>query len=177
MLRKIAKLLRAKDGLAAVEFALLAPVMIAMFFGTIELSAAVDCRARVSNLASTGADLIAQETTVSTSDVNNVFSALNAILYPYPSAAAKIVISSIVDAGSGNAKVAWSNAQNATPRSVNATVSVPTGLIVSGSGGSVILTEVTYTYTSPTTQVLTGAVTMTSSFYARPRRSLTVTHT
>jgi hypothetical protein len=56
-------------------------------------------------------------------------------------------------------------------------VTVPTGLIVSGSGGSVILAEITYAYASPTTKVLTGTVSMANSFYAHPRRSLTVTHT
>ena len=44
------------------------------------------------------------------------------------------------------------------------------------SGGSVILAEISYAYASPTTQVLTGTVTMTGSFYANPRRSATVLH-
>ncbi len=177
MLKTLLRMLKARDGLAAVEFAFLGPVMIVMFFGVVELSLAVDCHTRVATVASTAADLVSQETTVSSSDMTNVFSALNAILYPYSSTPAKIVISSIVDNGHGVAQVAWSDAQNATARTVGSTVSVPTGLIVSGSGGSVILAEISYAYTSPTTQVLTGAVTMTGSFYAKPRRSLTVTHT
>ena len=177
MLRSFLKMLRASDGIAAVEFAFIAPVMILMFFGAVELTMAVDCRTRVTAVASTAADLVAQETTVSTADMSNVFAALNAILYPYSSGGAKIVISSIVDAGNNTAKVAWSNAQNTTARTVGSTVTVPTGLIVSGSGGSVILAEITYAYASPTTKVLTGTVSMTNSFYAHPRRSLTVTHT
>ncbi len=55
-------------GLAAVEFALLLPVMITMFFGVVELSLALLCRADVSIMASTAADLIAQESTTQTSD-------------------------------------------------------------------------------------------------------------
>lgn len=175
MLKTLLRMAKTRDGLAAVEFAFLAPVMIVMFFGVVELSSAVDCHTRVATVASTAADLVSQETTVSSSDMSNVFSALNAILYPYSSTPAKIVISSIVD-NNGVDKVAWSNAQNATARTVGSTVAVPAGLIVSGSGGSVILAEISYAYSSPTTQVLTGAVTMTGSFYAKPRRSLTVTH-
>ena len=71
--------------------------------------------------------------------------------------------------------MAWSNSQNSTARTVGATITVPAGLLT--SGGSVILAEITYAYASPTTQVLAGAVTMTGSFYAHPRRSATVAHT
>jgi len=71
--------------------------------------------------------------------------------------------------------VAWSDQQNTTARTQGSVVTVPTGLMT--SGGSVILAEITYAYASPTTQVLTGTVTMTGSFYAHPRRSAKVLHT
>ena len=174
MLKTFFRMLKAREGLAAVEFAFVAPVMIVMFFGAIELSAAVDCKTRVTNLASTAADLVAQETMVSSTDMANVFAALNAIVYPYPSSAAKIVISSIVYKTSTTGTVAWSDQQNTTARTQGSVVTVPTGLMT--SGGSVILAEISYAYASPTTQVLTGTVTMTGSFYAHPRRSATVLH-
>ena len=50
----------AKDGAAAVEFALLLPLMITMFFGVVETTLALLCRADVSVMASTAADLISQ---------------------------------------------------------------------------------------------------------------------
>jgi Flp pilus assembly protein TadG len=175
MLKSFFRMLRARDGLAAIEFAFVAPVMIVMFFGAVELSAAVDCKTRVTHVASTAADLVAQETTVSSTDMSNVFAALNAIVFPYPSGAAKIVISSILYKTSTTGTVEWSDVQNATKRTVGSTVTIPAGLM--SAGGSVILAEITYTYASPTTQVLTGAVTMTGSFYAHPRRSAKVLHT
>jgi len=51
---------KAKDGLAAVEFAMLLPVMITLFFGVVELSLALACRADVTNMAAAAADLVAQ---------------------------------------------------------------------------------------------------------------------
>ena len=175
MLKRWVAMFGASGGAAAIEFALLAPVMIAMFFGVVEFSAAVDCRTRVTNMASTAADLVAQDTVISPADMTNVFAALNAIVFPFSSATSKIVISSIVDNGSGGGKVDWSDAQNGPARTPGSSVTVPAGLI--SSGGSVILAEVTYTYSSPTTVVLIGAVTMSNSFYAHPRRSAKVTHT
>ena len=176
MLKRVRRFSASRGGMAAVEFALIAPVMILMFFGVIELSEALNCKARVTRVASTAADLVAQTTAVSATDMTNVFNAANAVLYPFTATPAQIVISSIVDDGHGGAKVAWSDAQNTTARARGATVTVPAGLIVSGSGGSVILAEITYVYSSPTTQALGANTTMTGSFYARPRRSATVSH-
>jgi Flp pilus assembly protein TadG len=177
MLMSARRFASAREGLAAVEFALIAPVMIIMFYGAIELSSAVDCHSRVTRVTATSADLVAQSKSVSTTDVSNIFAAANAILYPYSAAPAQIVVSSLVDDGNGGAKVAWSNAQNATPRTVGSTVTIPSGLIVSGSGSSVIFAEITYTYNPPITRFLAGAVTFHDQFYSRPRRSLVVTHT
>jgi Flp pilus assembly protein TadG len=177
MLTSSHRFIRSRSGMAAVEFALIAPVMILVFFGSIEFSEGLNCKARVERVASTAADLVAQSTAVTTTDVNNIFSAANSVLYPFSPAPAQIVVSSLVDDGHGGAKVAWSNAtSNATARALGSAVTVPTGLIVSGTGGSVILAEVTYTYSSPTTQVLNANTVMTGMFYARPRRSTTVQH-
>ncbi len=180
MLKRARKFARAHDGLAAVEFALIAPVMIIMFFGAVEMSAAIDCNSRVGRAVYTTADLIAQATSVSTSDVTNAFTAANTVLYPFSSANAHIVVSSLVDDGKGGTTVVWSSAQNATPRTVGSTVSLPTttpALIVSGSGGGLILAEITYNYTSPIAYFLKNGIALTDSFYSRPRRSLTVKHT
>ena len=173
MLNRICNLWRARDGLAAVEFAMLAPVLVAMFLGSIELTDALDCKQKVTGMASTAADLIAQEKQVASTDISNVFSAINSIVYPYPTTGLRIVITSLIDNGTGGGRVAWSCAQNATARTVNSNISVPTGVIT--TGGSVILAEVTYPYTSTVAKYLASSTNMTTSFYARPRRSTTIT--
>ena len=86
---------RAKDGLAAVEFGMLAPVMAAMFLGSIEVCSALDCQQKVAGMASTAADLVAQETTVSDSDLSNVYAAVNSIVYPFSGSTVKIVNASV----------------------------------------------------------------------------------
>ncbi len=159
--------------MAAVEFAMIAPVLITFFLGSIEITDALACKQKVTGMASTAADLVAQETQVTNSDISNVYAAINSIVYPFPTTGLKIVVTSLTDNGSGSGKVAWSDAQNATARVVNSIVVVPTGVIT--TGGSVILTEVTYPYTSTVAKFLTGTTNMTSSFYARPRRSVTIT--
>jgi Flp pilus assembly protein TadG len=184
---------RAADnsGIAAVEFALLLPVMITLFFGVVETSLALLCRADVSTMASTAADLISQVNTATTADVNNVYSAAGTILYPYydpsvgGSAKPTIRITSVKDDGSGavghnhlSGTVAWTCTQAGSgtlapaTRTAGATVTLPQPLMT--NGGSVIIAEVAYGYASPTTTMITGSLNMTNSFYTKPRRILQI---
>jgi len=88
---------------------LLLPILITLFFGVIETSLALLCRADVSIMTSTAADLISQAGILSTADVDNVYSASGTVLYPYydPSVAGSakptIRLTSVVDDGSGAA--------------------------------------------------------------------------
>ncbi|HEY8698518.1 MAG TPA: TadE/TadG family type IV pilus assembly protein [Rhizomicrobium sp.] len=169
--------LRAKDGLAAIEFAFIAPILIVLFFGTIEVCNALICRQKVTTMASSAADLVAQDSAITGSQVNDVFSAINAIVYPYPSTGAKIIITSLIGdpLHAGKYVVDWSVAQNTTAHTKGASMNVPTGLLT--VGGSVILAEITYTYNSHTTEMITGPLSMSDIFYARPRKGAQVKYT
>lgn len=154
-------------GIAAVEFALISPVLMLMFFGSIELANGMQCRGAVKAMASAAADLVSQAEKITNDDKNNIFASTSAILYPFPASSIKIVMTSIVEDGQGGTKVAWSDALNTAARTVNATITVPSGLIP--AGGSVILAEVTYTYESPIGFTVTSPITMTSLAYSLPR--------
>src|SRR5262245_21192429 len=104
------------SGMAATEFAMIAPVMIIMYFGVTDIADAYDASTKATGVASTAADLIAQEKEVCDSEMTDVFSALNAIMYPFPPNNMEITISSLIDNGNGTVKVAWSDAQHAEPR-------------------------------------------------------------
>jgi len=173
MLKLLDRFRCAKDGLAAVEFAMLAPVLVTLFLGSIAMTDALACKQKVTGMAATAADLIAQEKNVTNADISDVFSAINSIVYPYPTTGLQIVITSLTDNGSNTGKVAWSDAQNATARTVGSSVTVPSGVIT--TGGSVILVEVTYPYASSVTSWLPGSTSLTSTFYARPRRNAAIT--
>ena len=174
---------KSQDGAAAVEFALLLPVMITMFFGMVETTLALVCRADISQMAATAADLVSQVNTANSGDISNVYAAAGTILYPYYTGGATgkptIRITSVIyDSTSAtpttSGKVAWTCTQNGTgtltpaSRSVNSTVTFSQPLML--TNGSVLMAEVAYNYVSPTTKVITGAINMTNNFYTKPRR-------
>ena len=146
---------RDRRGAAAVEFAFLAPVMIALFFGTVELSRGLSARGDVVEMASAAADLIAQESATSSDDISNVYSAASTILYPYydtsktGTQAPSIRISSIIDNGSTTSgKVAWTcswtgSGSFTTALTKGGTATIPSGLITAGSGGGTTLKTAT----------------------------------
>ena len=174
---------KSQDGAAAVEFALLLPVMITMFFGMVETTLALVCRADISQMAATAADLVSQVNTANSGDISNVYAAAGTILYPYYTGGATgkptIRITSVIyDSTSAtpttSGKVAWTCTQNGTgtltpaSRSVNSTVTFSQPLMI--TNGSVLMAEVAYNYGSPTTQTIVGSINMSNNFYTKPRR-------
>lgn len=167
---------KAKDGVSAVEFALILPIFVTMFMGIFEISNYVMVARRVSALASTAADLVAQETAVDTADINEVFNTIAIVGAPMASTGVQIAITSVVaDTNGTTNRVAWSDARNRSARTVNSVLSTsefPSGLLQANQGA--IMVEVAYTYT-PLFSGFIPEYTIGDTFYLKPRRSVTVT--
>jgi Flp pilus assembly protein TadG len=166
---------RDQRGTSAIEFALLAPVIILMYIGAAEIGNLLTVDRRVESVASTAADLTAQVREVSNADLADIVAASTSILTPYPTTPLKVVLSSVVADQNNAGKVAWSYSSSGSGRAVGSSYALPTGTTEAYS--SVIVVEVTYVFTplldlkkvfSP------GAFNLKRTFYARPRRSLTV---
>lgn len=175
MLRRASTFLRNHDGVSAVEFALILPLMIATYLGAVELSNALNVDRRVTSVTSSVADLVAQTDEITCDEINDVFTAGAAIMAPYSGTPIEIVVTSVEADKDNNTKVGWSKALNGTAKATGSEYALPEGLTQAYS--SIIVSEVKYTYTSTIGQYFTGGVTLTDTFYLRPRRSLTVTLT
>jgi Flp pilus assembly protein TadG len=168
----ISRLARDTNGVSAVEFALIFPVLMLLYVGAVETGNLLTANRRVMQVASTAADLTAQVKTVQTSDLGDIVNAAGLIMSPNTP---RIVITSVVADQNNNGKVAWSYASSGAARSKNSSYPVPTGLTEPGS--SVIVAEVTYPFTPllGLTEIFSpGSFTLSRTFYMRPRRSLTV---
>ncbi len=94
------------EGVAAVEFALIAPLMIMLFIGTLEVSAAVSVNRKISRISSVVGDLVTQNDELDGNAINSIMDVASDIMAPY-SNTVKIRITGITVAD-GDATVVWS---------------------------------------------------------------------
>ncbi len=168
--RRLLKLLRNTRGMAAVEFALIFPVMIIIYFGAVEIGQVLTLNRKLTNIASATADLVTQETAIDDDMMTDIFTAASSMIVPYEAAPTQIVVSSVVsDPGDGSISVDWSDAHNGSARSPGSAVTIPNGLL--SPGESLILTEVSYSYDSILNHFIQDGYTLTDTFYLRPRRT------
>ena len=86
MIRAVQRMIRCvrdRRGVSAVEFALVAPMMITLYFGCVEVSDGVAADRKVSLTSATLANLVAQSTALSSTDMTNILDASSAIIQPY----------------------------------------------------------------------------------------------
>jgi Flp pilus assembly protein TadG len=161
-----------RRGLAAIEFAMILPIMLMMFFGVVELSSGVAVDRKVTLMARTLSDLTSQSTSVSDSDLTNFFNASGAIMTPYDSAPVKATITQLyVDPTTHKARVQWS--KGSSPRATKTIVTIPGDIAVDGT--YLIFSEVSYLYTPAVGYLMAKAgITLSDVAYTRPRQSACV---
>ena len=178
-----------RRGLAAIEFAFIMPVMLVMFFGTVEFSSGVAVDRKITMVARTLADLTSQASTaVTDSYLQNAFTASIAILTPYSATPTNAQISEIYIDSTKVAKVQWSKAATigsgasqatltTSSRSAgdNVTSTIPSSLLVAQS--YLILSEVSYLYKPTVGYVMAkSGITLSDFSYSRPRYVTCVTY-
>ena len=171
--RPLIKLAADDRGVSAVEFAMLLPVMITLYLGTVELSQGIAADRKVAMTARTAADLVSQVSAVNTGDMTNVMNASSTVMAPYSSANLKVTVTSVTIDANSVAKVAWSCTYHGTARAVGSTISLPTALVVPSS--TLIWSEVSYSYKPTVGYLITGTLQLKDQIYMRPRLSDSVT--
>ncbi len=165
-IRGIRSLLRNRDGISAVEFAIIAPVMVLIYFAVIELSFMMQADRKVTTATSSLGDLVARSAIVTNDDLDDIFESTRMIFQPLSLSNARLRVSSLTD-NNGTVEVDWSDEMNWTPLAPGSTVVVPANLVP--SGGSVILAEIEYDYSSTLGYFIQSGKTLTDEFYLRPR--------
>jgi Flp pilus assembly protein TadG len=163
-------LLRCRRGLAALEFALLLPVMLLLLCGVAEVTSLYGADRRIVQAAQSCADLVAQEKEIDSTKVDDIAEAVRLTLEPMPEANAAFRISSVVfDPITGTPSVAWQRiigAFSATGRPTPTTSAAGLG----SPGDSVIIVDLSYGYTPFFRNILPQDFTIDELAAARPRR-------
>lgn len=169
----ISRLTSDERGVSAVEFALIAPVMIAFYFGMAEFCQGYMAQKRMGHVSAMVADLVAQEETVATANLDDIFQIGELIMKPFPTTSLKQRVSSVTQT-SGVARVTWSRGHGGmVARAANEVIVLPVGLI--SNGESIIVSEATYDYDSPVDYLMPPVTQFSHIYYLRPRTVDTVT--
>jgi len=152
--RRADRMGRDRRGSAVVEFAVILPVLLAIWAGMTELAHAIDEWRKLTLLGRTVADLTAQgdaKNPVSTTLMSDIFASAATVMRPFNTANAKIVVSAIgvsLQNGVLSPSVCSSLANgNATARNTGPAndITVPPGYQTAGM--RYVLAEVSITYT------------------------------
>jgi len=171
--RRLRSLAGDQRGVSAVEFAMLLPLMLSLYFGAIELSQGIGADRKVTMTARTVADLVSQVSSINNTDMSNSLNAASAVMAPFSASNLQVTVSSIQIDANSKATIVWSDTRNGTARAVGSTVTLPAALLVPNT--YLIWSEVQYTYRPTIGYVVSGTLTLRDQIYMRPRLSDQVT--
>lgn len=118
-----------RRGIGAVEFAIVAPLLIMAYIGAFEISVAVTMSRKVNRASSTVSDLLTQSQSTNTTTLDTMKEVTKSIIAPFPQVNYSLKITGITVAADGKATVAWSRDQAAgKPYATGSSVTLPATL-------------------------------------------------
>lgn len=175
------RLVRDRQGVGGVEFAIIAPMLIVLYLMAFELTMGLSVAKKTSLASSTVADLVARQEKVNKAFLTTMTDVSGAIFVPYPSKNLVIKVSAIrIDAAKA-AKVAWSwSTTGVAPYAVGTNAPVPSDMLVANT--FLIRSELSVShelmmYLPGLTGTETKNLTLAREFYFRQRLGTEVTCT
>lgn len=160
---------------AAVEFALILPLLIGLYLGTIEIATLYSTDHKVATVASTMADLVSREKgEIKKTDLDKYFKAATTIMHPYATTGLVQVVSLLSINADGVATVKWSqsypageghDADSVYTLSKDAKINI----LARGASGWLVASEITYPHQPIFGLVLPGPVNLEHVQYFLPR--------
>lgn len=164
--RLLKRFKRDARGVAAVEFALMAPVLLLILMGVIELTNALSAKRKLMAAVQTTADLISQQTSVTSADLELYLLGGQLALSPYPSSRLSLGVASVrYDDTTGNPTLDWTDSYNGGAVDNPETRAQGYG----DPGDSLIIVTGTYSYSPIASLIMPGTITMSETAYVRPR--------
>lgn len=180
---KVSKLAADRSGVAALEFALIAPLLITLYLGTMEISNGLQMNKKVSRAASTVGDLVTQldESTLNKATIDSILGIGGAVTQPYNFTKPTVTITGIEISAAGAATISWSRKLSDTgiysrPFTPGTVVTVPPKVLIASTFLVRVETALAYnTLTSWTVSRVEGQgyglINMSETFYLRPRNT------
>jgi Flp pilus assembly protein TadG len=168
MTRLLRSFKRDRDGASAVEFAIIAPLLITLYFGCVEITDGIAADRKVTLTAGALANLTSQSQTISVDGMTNILNASAAIIKPYSVGNLAATITCLKIDAAGITKVKWSRTLNGTERTIGATVTLPDSALAVPNT-SLVWSEVSYNYTPVVGYTFTGSISLQDQMFMSPR--------
>jgi Flp pilus assembly protein TadG len=178
----VARFVQNRSGIGAIEFAILAPLLLVLYLGTVEATVALNVYGKVARASSSVSDLVAsQNTSVDKTFLATMPDVVNSILAPFSSGSYTLKVTGIKLDASAKAYVEWSwDKTGSRPYSpaTDITANVPTDLQVANT--YLIRSELSVPYSMLLylpgfSGTKTNAMTMTKTYYFAPRIGSSIT--
>jgi Flp pilus assembly protein TadG len=181
---RLKRLLRERRGVAAIEFALIAPLLLALYFVTMEISLGIETNKKVGRVASMVADLVTQQQSMTKAELEGIMRVGESVMQPYNRTRPAITVTAIeiTDEDSPKALVVWSRKMENDIFSAGApagsVASLPDQLVIRGSFLVRVDTNLDYrpvvTWSAGQKETLGLAaafdrINMQETYYLRPR--------
>lgn len=181
MIRKMRRLLRSTRGAAAIEFALILPILVITLLGTVEVGRFVQLYMKVQTVAGNVGDIMSRPEQVAASDLSSLFSASPVMMNPFEAGPKlRIIVSGVVvPAQNDPPEVAWQSAGGGSLAvasnigAVGSVANVPDGLVTFG-GEALIVAETVYDYDPWLLGIVPDQIVRETAYF-RPRRGTLAT--
>lgn len=134
-----------RSGVAALEFALILPVMLVLYLGGFEASKALEASRKVETTAETVGNLVARSRVMNQTAIDNIFNVSSAVMAPFSPDGLQIVVTTIKVDDKGQGTIDWSRASSGAGLTAGAPYPVPAKLNF-GAASYLVVAEVTYAY-------------------------------
>ncbi|MDB5552507.1 MAG: hypothetical protein JWL86_2491 [Rhizobium sp.] len=166
---------RDRSGASAIEFAFLAPILIAIYISSFEITTGYSVAQKTLKAAGTISDIVTRQEAVDKAFLSEMVDTAEATIAPSPAPGLKLKITGVTIDGSGNAKVLWSwNESGGKPYVKGSTVAVPDDMKKANS--FLVRSELSVQHTmllffgSPAgSEASTRTITINREFYYRER--------
>ena len=164
---------KTEQAAAAVEFALILPVMLVLYLGSMEASSLYTVDRRVTTISSTMCDLVSQaDDEISQGGIDDYFEAAEGILIPYSRTNLKQVVSMVRVRNNGTTEVIWSRTSGGTARTPGNSYPLPADAqmnVIARDTGYLVVSETSYDYTPVFGAVIPGPVNLYRESFYLPR--------
>jgi hypothetical protein len=160
-------------GIAATEFAIIFPLIVALAFGASEVCNALTIDRKLTLTARAVSDIVSQGTAVNDTEMATILKTGKVLLEPYAESGLKLRVSAVDIDAEGKATVAWSDASPASEARAKGPVSLPEALLIPNT--QLIWGEAAYDYKPNlgpfAVKPLWSFKYEKNEFFARPRES------